>query len=113
MKIKLLGEKRTLLAEIAGELDHHSAALIKEELDEKLRSTNAVNIIFDLSNLDFMDSSGIGVIMGRYKKTRTLGGQCIVCTKNAQIIRILEMAGIDKIIKFAPSAEKALRILDK
>lgn len=113
MEIKLLGEKRTLLVELLGELDHHAASKIKDEVDEKLRSSNAVNIIFDFSNITFMDSSGIGVIMGRYKKTRALGGRVIACGMNAQIMRIMEMSGIDKIIKLVPSTQKALRILDK
>ncbi|MBO5060197.1 MAG: anti-sigma factor antagonist [Clostridia bacterium] len=113
MEVKLLGEKRALLVRVTGELDHHMAAKIKEEVDSKMRSSNAVSIIFDFSDLTFMDSSGIGVIMGRYKKTRTLGGHVIAYGVNAQILRIMEMSGIDKIIKLTPTYEKAARLLDK
>lgn len=113
MEIKLLGEKRALLVRVSGELDHHMAARVKEEADSALLSSNAINIIFDFTGLDFMDSSGIGVIMGRYKKVRTLGGRIIVFGVNAGILRIMEMSGIDKIIKLTPSLEKALRLLDK
>lgn len=113
MKIKLIGEKRALLVAVEGELDHHMAEKIKTAVDEKLRSTNAVNIIFDFSGLGFMDSSGLGVIMGRYKNVRTLGGRVVVYGVNAAILRILAMAGLDKIIKFTPNLEKALRVLDK
>lgn len=113
MEVKLLGERRALLVKVTGELDHHLAAKIKEEVDNKMRSSNAVNIIFDFSNMTFMDSSGIGVIMGRYKKTRTLGGRVIACGVSAQILRIMEMSGIDKIIKLTPTVEKAVRLLDK
>ena len=113
MEVKLLGEKKTLLVKVEGELDHHLSAKIKEEVDNKMRSSNAINIIFDFSGLTFMDSSGIGLIMGRYKKTRTLGGRVIASGVNAQIMRILEMSAIDKIIKLTPNLEKALRLLDK
>ena len=113
MEVKLLGEKRALLVRLKGELDHHMAAQIKEEVDSALRSSNAINIIFDFTNLDFMDSSGIGVIMGRYKKVRTLGGRVIVFGVSAGVLRIMEMSGIDKIIKLTPSLEKASRLLDK
>jgi len=113
MEVKLLGEKRTLLVRLLGELDHHTAAKIREEADRMLRSTNAVNIIFDFSDLSFMDSSGIGMIMGRFKKVRTLGGRVAAFGVNAQILRIMEMSGIDKIIKLTPNLERALRLFDK
>ena len=113
MQVRLLGEKRALLVRLSGELDHHSAAKIKEEADSMLRSTNAVNIIFDFTELSCMDSSGIGMIMGRYKKVRTLGGRVIAYGINVQIMRILEMSGMDKIIKLTPDYERAVRLLDK
>ena len=113
MEVKLLGDKKVLLVKVKGELDHHLAAKVKEEVDNKMRSSNAINIIFDFSELTFMDSSGIGVIMGRYKKVRTLGGRVVASGVNAQILRILEMSAVDKIIKLTPNLEKALRFLDK
>lgn len=113
MEVTLIGEKRALLVKVTGELDHHIAEKIKGLVDDKMRSTNAVNVIFDFSQLAFMDSSGIGVIMGRYKKARTLGGKVIVFGVNASVLRIMEMSGLSKIIKLAPGYEKAIRILDK
>lgn len=113
MEVTLLGEKRALLVKVEGELDHHIAEKIKGLVDDKLRSTNAVNVIFDFSGLSFMDSSGLGVIMGRYKKVRTLGGRVVVFGVNAGVLRIMEMSGLSKIIKLAPNYEKAIRILDK
>ena len=113
MEVRLIGEKKALLVKVTGELDHHVAEKIKTAVDEKLRCTNAVNVIFDFSELEFMDSSGIGVIMGRYKKVRTLGGRVIALGVNAGILRIMEMSGMDKIIKLTPSFEKAVRLLDK
>lgn len=113
MEVTLIGEKRALLVKVSGELDHHIAEKIKGLVDDKMRSTNAVNVIFDFSRLAFMDSSGIGVIMGRYKKVRTLGGKVIVFGVNASVLRIMEMSGLSQIIKLAPGYEKAIRILDK
>lgn len=113
MEVTLLGEKRALLVTVEGELDHHIAEKIKVLVDDRMRSTNAVNVIFDFSKLSFMDSSGLGVIMGRYKKVRTLGGKVIVFGVNAGVLRIMEMSGLSKIAKLAPNYEKAIRILDK
>ena len=86
---------------------------VKRAMDRKMRSTNAVNVIFDLSKMTFMDSSGIGVMMGRYKKARTLGGKTAVYGTNAQTLRIIKMSGMDKIIKIVPCFEKAVRYMDK
>lgn len=113
MEVRLIGEKRALLVTLKGELDHHMAEIVKTAVDDKIRSTNAVNIIFDFTGLSFMDSSGLGVIMGRYKKVRTLGGRIIIYGVNAVVLRIMEMSGIDKIIKLTPTYEKAIRVLDK
>lgn len=113
MEVTLIGEKKALLVKVTGELDHHMAEKIKAEVDDKMRSTNAVNVIFDFSELSFMDSSGLGVIMGRYKKVRTLGGRIIVFGVNAGVLRIMEMSGLSQIIKLTPNYEKAIRILDK
>ncbi|MBE7016234.1 MAG: STAS domain-containing protein [Ruminococcaceae bacterium] len=113
LEVRLLGEKRALLVHLFGELDHHTAGEVKEEADRMLRSTNAVSIIFDFTQLSFMDSSGIGMIMGRYKKVRTLGGKVVAYGVNAQIMRIMEMSGIDKIIKLTTDYDRALRILEK
>ena len=113
MEINLLGERKTLLIKVDGELDHHLAAQIREEADRKMRSSNAVNVVFDLSEMTFMDSSGIGVMMGRYKKARALGGKTVAYGINAQTLRIMKMSGVDKIIKLTSGFDKAMRLLDK
>ena len=111
MEVKSLGEKRAVLVKIDGELDHHISNSLRETVDSKLRSTNAVNVLFDFSNVGFMDSSGIGMIMGRYKSVKTLGGSVVVFGQNSQIKRIVKMSGIDKIVKIADSLDDALKII--
>lgn len=113
MEIRNIGEKRTIIIKVTGELDHHMAAKIKDEADKKMRSTNAVNVIFDLSEMTFMDSAGLGVMMGRYKKARTLGGKTAVYGTNAQTLRIIKMSGMDRVIKIVPCLEKAIRYVEK
>lgn len=113
MDIRLISEKRALLIEVDGELDHHLASIIKNAADTKMRTTNAINIIFDLSGMTFMDSAGIGVMMGRYKKARSLGGKTAVFGTTAQTLRIIKMSGMDKVIKIVPCFEKAIRYIDK
>lgn len=111
MNIKLIGSKRALLVGVDGELDHHMAGKLREAVDRKIKSTNAVNIIFDFSGVGFMDSSGLGVIMGRYKISKMLGGRIIISGAKKQTRRILEMSGIDKIITLCDKPEQALEMI--
>jgi stage II sporulation protein AA (anti-sigma F factor antagonist) len=109
MEMFLSGKYRTLVVRIYGELDHHSAALVRESADRELIRTGAVNIAFDFSNVTFMDSSGIGVIMGRYKTARALGGKVIICGASDAVRRIIKMSGTEKLIVMADSLEEGLK----
>lgn len=111
MNIKLIGDKHALLCSVDGELDHHLAGTLRHSIDSKLKSTNAVNIIFDFSKIGFMDSSGIGMIMGRYKLSKMLGGKIIIFGAKKQTRRIIEMSGLDKIITLCDKLEEALRLI--
>ncbi|SHK14135.1 anti-sigma F factor antagonist [Paramaledivibacter caminithermalis] len=108
MQLKLEVENNTLIVYINGELDHHSAEDVREDIDTAIDSKNIKNIVFELSNMKFMDSSGIGVVIGRYKKISKLGGRVGVVNTNAHVDRIFQMAGIYKIIDKYSTKEKAL-----
>ena len=111
MDLKLLGERKSVMVKVNTELDHHAAAEIRRAVDAKIKSSNAVNVIFDFSKVDFMDSSGIGVIMGRYKLTGILGGKVVIFGARKNVKRIIEMSGIDKLITICGSADEALQAL--
>lgn len=98
-----------LIATLAGELDHHSAAVIREEIDQTIEAFLSKHLIFDFGKVSFMDSSGIGVIMGRYKKISQLEGQLIITGCSEYIHRILEMAGIFTIADKQNSLEDAIK----
>ena len=87
-----------LIVGIAGDLDHHQATRIREEIDKTIDAFLCKNLIFDFSMLEFMDSSGIGVIMGRYNKIKEKGGSVVVAGGSKYVHMILEMAGIFTII---------------
>ena len=110
MEITLLSEKKTVVVKIQSELDHHLAVQIRRTVDAKIKSSNAINIIFDFSLVEFMDSSGIGMLMGRYKMTNILGGRVVVGMKK-HIKRIIDMSGIDKIISICDSYEESLKLI--
>ena len=113
MEIKVTVKRKTLTVGLCGELDHHTAKEVRDLIENMIKNSQIKNLVFDFSDLSFMDSSGIGMIMGRYKKIRTLGGKVAAFGVNAQILRIMEMSGIDKIIKLTPNYDRALILFDK
>lgn len=109
MDLKLMGDKRTLVVKIRADLDHHTATELRKLIDAKIKSSNAINVVFDFSKVDFMDSSGIGLIMGRYKMAKILGGKVIIYGVKKQVQRIIEMSGIDRLICICTSLDEAVR----
>lgn len=111
MRLKLIGEKQVLIAVPDGEIDHHSAERIRTAIDKEIARTNAVNVIFDMRGVTFMDSSGIGVILGRYRTVYALGGTVVVFGACESVRRVLDMSGIDKIIKITTNLDNALMLI--
>lgn len=109
MELYIAGKYKTLVAKITGELDHHIAAGVRESIDRELQRTGAVNLAFDFSRVSFMDSSGIGVIMGRYKIVTALGGKVIVAGASESVERIINMSGINELVIMAKNLEEAVK----
>ncbi len=87
-----------LVVYLKGEIDHHSAAEIREEIDEYIDRIKCKLLILNFEEVTFMDSSGIGIVMGRYNKMKGLGGKVFVDGCGAYADRILEMSGIYTIV---------------
>lgn len=87
-----------LRIQLPEELDHFNAQHLRKEADRIIQSRNIRRIIFDFSHTQFMDSSGIGVIMGRYKNMRFMGGTVIAVHVNERIRRILTLSGVYKVL---------------
>lgn len=91
---------KTLIIHMKEDLDHHNAVPIREQADKRILSGNIRNVVFDFSNVRFMDSSGIGVVLGRYKRLRLLGGgRVAVADVNCSVDRIFSMAGMYQLIE--------------
>ncbi len=99
MHIRVTQQSGSATAHLFGELDHHSADQVKDDLDNLIRRFNDINLILDLKNLSFMDSSGLGVILGRYKKLKAKGGKMYIKNANPQIEKVFTVSGIYQIIK--------------
>ncbi|WP_130863477.1 STAS domain-containing protein [Bacilliculturomica massiliensis] len=97
-----------LIARLEGELDHHSAAEVRSAIDETLDAFCGRHLIFCFEKVSFMDSAGIGVVMGRYNKVRENGGMVFVTDCSEYVERILSMAGIFTIAGYCRTAEEAI-----
>ncbi len=108
MEISVIIRNKTLIAALSGELDHHSAKEVKSMIEELIKNRGVKNLIFDFSNLSFMDSSGIGVVIGRYKLINSIGGKTAIVSHSRNINRLLMMSGINKLIGTFESVGDAL-----
>ena len=100
-----------LCIRLSGELDHHAADQLREQATAALNHTGIRHIVLNLEGLTFMDSSGLGVILGRYKQIKQLNGEMIVCAISQPIQRLFDMSGMFKIISLERSEEFALERL--
>lgn len=101
-----------LIVRLSGELDHHSAESLKMKLEQAIEQGHCRHIILSLKNLSFMDSSGLGVILGRYKQISALGGKMVVCDISEAIYRLFEMSGLFKILTIQKDEASALSSLE-
>ena len=109
MQIKLSRKGNTLIAKVTGEIDHHAAEYIRKKIDGETIKPTIKNLIFDFTHLSFMDSSGIGMIMGRYKNISRLNGKTAVVTNSSQIDRVLRMCGVQKFMNIYSNLDDAVR----
>lgn len=97
--------KRHLLVQVPEELDHHNATAIRIKADQYIMDDVVDHVIFDFEKTAFMDSSGLGVLMGRYKKLANFGGRVLAIHVNPRIHRIMKMAGVTEFIEVLAERE--------
>ncbi len=97
--MKSITAGQTLTVFLEGDIDHHNARLIRSRIDTKVYIQRPDELILDLSQVSFMDSSGLGLILGRYTKAVELGITFKVANPTPQIKRILDLAGTERLIK--------------
>ena len=102
----------TLIINLPEELDHHVAGIIREKTDSLFTGKRIRNVVFNYENTQFMDSSGIGLVMGRYREVRYLKGDVYIVGVHDKISRILEISGLYRVAKRQKSIKTALADID-
>ncbi len=94
-------EKNVLTVFLKGELDHHTVSMVKDTIDMEVLKKNVKMLVLNMEDVTFMDSSGIGLIVGRYHRIKSLGGTMQIAKPGASLLRILKMSGIEKLMKIS------------
>ena len=97
MGVRICQEQQSLVACLSGEIDHHAARKIRQEIDRACEERAARFLILDFREVTFMDSSGIGLVMGRYQLMQDLGGELALANLPASIKRVMRLAGLDRL----------------
>lgn len=103
----------TLVAELFGELDHHAAESARDKIDDALDNHGVKNLVFDFTNVSFMDSSGIGMVLGRYRRMADTDGKIAIVSCSKTMRNILNMAGVFSVIDYYNTKEEAVEGFDR
>ena len=99
MNISYKTDNKNLNVLLCGELDHHTASSVKDSLDKLIMEVRPKGVVFDFKNVGFMDSTGIGVLLGRYKLLKSIGAEVYLTNPSITIDRLLKLSGIYNVIE--------------
>ena len=95
-----------LTVRLTGEIDHHSAVSVRTGIDQKLMELRPPRVMLELSAVDFMDSSGLGLIMGRFALVKQYGGSFAVLDPSPAVMKIMRLAGMERMISILRTRSK-------
>ncbi len=95
--VKITFNNSTMFAVLTGEIDHHTAFKIRSLLDINIEANHPKLLVLDFTDISFMDSSGIGLVMGRYKQMKYIGGDLKIINPSPQIKKVMTLAGFDRL----------------
>lgn len=99
MSVNIIQSGEVVTACLDGEIDHHTATDIREKIDKAVTERHPTMLVLDFKNVSFMDSSGIGLVMGRYKAISSEGGELAIINTSPQIGKVMKLAGMERLAK--------------
>ncbi|WP_147633360.1 anti-sigma F factor antagonist [Turicibacter sanguinis] len=109
--VSLYVEGQVLYVNLNGELDHHTADQLRSRLNSVMSESRIQHIVFNLKHLDFMDSSGIGIILGRYNQLKSVNGTVMVIGMKPLVKKVFELSGLSQIIKVVENEKQITAII--
>ena len=104
--LKIYNDGKRITAAISGDIDHHIARELRMELDEVINLSRPEMLIIDMENVGFMDSSGIGLILGRLKTVRAYGGEVLIKNAQPNIAAVIKLSGLSNLLVKGVNARK-------
>lgn len=98
-----------LVVRLHGDIDHHAVEVLRDDIETQLRDTHFRGLVLSFQGIDFMDSSGLGLILGRYRTVQQQGGKMAVCEVSNPLRRLFELSGVLKVIPVHQSEDEAIR----
>lgn len=108
LQLQVKHDRDVLIIRLAGELDHHTAEQVRRAIESEFSKGIYEHLVFNMADLDFMDSSGLGVILGRYKMVSERGGKMTLCNMRPSIHRLMEMSGMFRILSIYDDERSAI-----
>ena len=106
-------KNNTIIIRLIGEMDQETVGNLRVKLQELIAENNIKNIVFNLGKLEFMDSTGIGIIIGRYNQLKKKNGKIVLCNLNKNIEKIVLLCGLPRICMIKNSEEEAYDYLEE
>ena len=106
MAVEMDVDEVCIRAYLSGDIDHHNAKELRNSIDNMVETTVPEVLVLDFGGVTFMDSSGIGLVMGRYKLMQDLGGVVLIENAPKPIRKVLRLAGIEKMLENQKKGEK-------
>ena len=98
MIVEFKKEDKVLIFKLTEDVDQHTVEKVRRKMDNEIKGYSPRKIVFDFSNISFMDSAGIGMVLGRYKLAKMLNGDLEIINVNKSMKKIFDMSGVSRII---------------
>lgn len=106
MAVNIIVKSEVITACLDGEIDHHTASQMRREIDSAVENFHPAMLVLDFKHVSFMDSSGIGLVMGRYKTVNAIGGELAIINTTPQIGKVMRLAGMERLAKIGMEEHK-------
>lgn len=98
MIVEFNKEDKKLIFKLTEDIDQHTVEKVRRKMDNEIKGYIPRKVVFDFSNISFMDSAGIGMVLGRYKLAKMLNGNLEIINVNKSMKKIFDMSGVSRII---------------
>lgn len=109
MPVETRFEQGVLVIHLQGELDHHAVEQIRENIEQQLSENHYQGLVMSFRHIDFMDSSGLGLILGRYRTVTEHGGKMALCEVGPSLRKLFDMSGVLKVLSVFDDEQVAVQ----